>query len=298
MNNFKVYIHRNKINGKVYIGITCQKGERRWRNNGYGYKSSKYFYSAILKYGWDNFETNILAENIDKQKAEDKERELIKYYNSTDKAKGYNITEGGNVVGNFTQDIRNKMSKKAKERPVDYSKIKKMQSINTGRKMSEEQRLSMIKRLTGRKLSQSHIENIRSSHIGYTHTDLQKKKISESLKDFYSKEENKENLRHRMKELYKNPEMRKKSSLSKLKTNKKIILINNGICFENHIEAGKHYNIQSNKILKNCERKTLSAGKCLKGEPLIWVFFEDYDKDFDYKNEYNLKFSKSKSRKK
>ena len=50
-----VYQHKNKINGKVYIGITMQDPERRWRH-GEGYKSSPHFYAAIQKYGWDNFE--------------------------------------------------------------------------------------------------------------------------------------------------------------------------------------------------------------------------------------------------
>ena len=35
--DFKVYIHTNKINGKRYIGQTCQPLERRFAN-GKGYK--------------------------------------------------------------------------------------------------------------------------------------------------------------------------------------------------------------------------------------------------------------------
>ena len=37
-----------------------QEPEKRWGANGCNYKSSPHFYSAIQKYGWDNFEHNIL----------------------------------------------------------------------------------------------------------------------------------------------------------------------------------------------------------------------------------------------
>ncbi len=57
---YTVYQHRNKINNKVYIGITQQALEKRWGINGTNYKSSPHFFSAIQKYGWDNFEHNIL----------------------------------------------------------------------------------------------------------------------------------------------------------------------------------------------------------------------------------------------
>ena len=63
MENYKVYIHRNKINGKVYIGITKQKPENRWRN-GKGYKQNIKFYRAIEKYGWNNFEHIVLVDNL------------------------------------------------------------------------------------------------------------------------------------------------------------------------------------------------------------------------------------------
>ena len=43
-----IYLHRNKINNKVYIGQTIQDNlNYRWKN-GKGYNTCTYFYNAIL----------------------------------------------------------------------------------------------------------------------------------------------------------------------------------------------------------------------------------------------------------
>ena len=94
-NNYTVYMHKNKINGKVYIGITKTIPKYRW-NNGKGY-NNQYFKKAINKYGWNNFEHIILFEKLTQKEAEEKEIELIDYYNSTQKNFGYNISKGGMV---------------------------------------------------------------------------------------------------------------------------------------------------------------------------------------------------------
>ena len=108
---FCVYKHVNKINQKVYIGITSQPFHLRW-NNGYGYIGSLYFYKAIKKDGWNNFEHFYLKNNkwikVDEstdlsssyemiyQEATEKEIYFIDYYK---KKLGnnniYNITDGG-----------------------------------------------------------------------------------------------------------------------------------------------------------------------------------------------------------
>ena len=109
-NNYKVYMHVNKINDKKYIGITRQRPKDRWRH-GNGYKGSLHFQNAIQKYGWDNFEHYILYMNLTKQEAENKEKELISYFNSTNRDKGYNIELGGNSVGKISDEQKMKISK-------------------------------------------------------------------------------------------------------------------------------------------------------------------------------------------
>ena len=74
-NRYIVYEHVSK-DGKRYIGITMQDIRKRWRN-GCGYKKNIHFYRAILKYGWDSFEHNILYSNISEEDAKRFERLLI-----------------------------------------------------------------------------------------------------------------------------------------------------------------------------------------------------------------------------
>lgn len=106
---YTVYQHKNKINGKVYIGITMQEPEKRWGVNGCNYKSSPHFYSAIQKYGWDNFEHNILFTNLTKEEACLKEQELIKQFNSMDRNFGYNSTSSGETCV-VNEETRQKIS--------------------------------------------------------------------------------------------------------------------------------------------------------------------------------------------
>ena len=101
---YTVYMHTNKINNKVYVGITSQKVNGRWRLDGGGYlrknKDGSYaqpkFARAILKYGWDNFEHIIWAEGLTHDDACHIERLLIGIWNSRDC--GYNMTTGGEGV--------------------------------------------------------------------------------------------------------------------------------------------------------------------------------------------------------
>lgn len=137
-----IYEHINKINGKRYIGQTSQKPEYRW-NHGEGYKNSTYFYSAIKKYGWDNFEHNILYVDLTKEEANKKEQELIKKYDLTNRTNGYNSDEGGN---NKTPSLetRMKQSISAQNRPIVSEETKKkLSELSKGTIRSEKTKEKM-----------------------------------------------------------------------------------------------------------------------------------------------------------
>lgn len=144
---YTVYQHKNKINGKIYIDITMQVPEHRWRH-GEGYKSSPHFYAAIQKYGWDNFEHNILFQGLTKEEACLKEQQLIKKYNSMDRQYGYNSTSGGDIF-TMNEETKQKISKALMGNknnlgyPCPPEKRKKISEAQKGRKLTEEYKLKL-----------------------------------------------------------------------------------------------------------------------------------------------------------
>lgn len=95
---WSVYVHTNIVNNKKYVGITRRNPELRWAN-GKGYKG-QVFGAAIEKYGWDKFEHEILYSGLTQEEAEQKEVELIDFWNTCDRNFGYNRHPGGDVVKN------------------------------------------------------------------------------------------------------------------------------------------------------------------------------------------------------
>lgn len=98
-----IYCITNKLNGKQYIGQTIATIERRWGEHLRKSKHNKanlYLYTAMNKYGLDNFAVNIVeCINSDSKDSlinqlNHKEVELIARYNTL-KPSGYNMTIGG-----------------------------------------------------------------------------------------------------------------------------------------------------------------------------------------------------------
>ena len=106
-------MHKNKINGKVYIGATCMNPETRWEN-GKGYVKSTKFYADIVKYGWDNFEHTIIVDNLDQEQSQVLER----YYISKYRDNCYNRTVGGEV--RHIKSLESRIGKKESKYNKDY----------------------------------------------------------------------------------------------------------------------------------------------------------------------------------
>ena len=127
-----IYVHINKINGKLYIGQTSKSPNDRWRN-GNGYKGCTYFYNAIKKYGWNNFEHIVLINNLSFEEANVIEEFLINKFNTTDINFGYNIRIGG-----LNSPLSDEHKEKIKENASKYW-LGKTKSDEVKRKISEKQ---------------------------------------------------------------------------------------------------------------------------------------------------------------
>ena len=155
-----IYEFVNNINQKIYIGQALNY-KQRIRAHKFNLKQNKNtpFYNALKKYGWNNFSINIIEECKENLL---NEREI--YWIEEKKSlypNGYNLLEGGNQA-----------------KHTDITK----QKISNGRR--------------GIKFSDSHIENLRKSHLGYVMPEEQKRKISESNKGKVISEETKLKLKH------------------------------------------------------------------------------------------------------
>ena len=132
---YAVYMHVSP-HGKKYIGITMRDPEKRWGYKGYCYNHNEYFYRAIQKYGWDNFQHLVLFTGLSKAAAEKIEIELIEKYKTTDNRYGYNIEKGGNTVGTHSEETRRKISQWHKENSDRYKTDeikKKISEANKGK---------------------------------------------------------------------------------------------------------------------------------------------------------------------
>ena len=118
---YLIYIHVNKLNNKIYIGQTCQSAKERWQYGG-GYRHNKHFYAAIKKYGWDNFEHKIIAENLTKEQADELESQLIMKYESYKEMFGYNVKLGGANNTIYATEEEAKLSRKK----IQHTSYKRM----------------------------------------------------------------------------------------------------------------------------------------------------------------------------
>ena len=237
-----VYKH-TAPNGKVYIGITEQKPKYRW-NNGNGYIENKHFYSAIRKYHWENFKHDILETGLTKEQACAKEFELIAYYDSNNREKGYNKSKGGecSALGiHHSVETRRKISEGNKGKHL---------SAETRRKISESNKRAYLNPELRRKMSEIN-KGANNPHYGKHPSAETIRKRSESLKG---------NIPWNKGKHLSQEERRKVSESLKGKTTKAVICIETGTLYSSVTEATKSIGIAKSNITAVCRHRREKAG--------------------------------------
>lgn len=137
---WKVYVHVNKANGKLYVGITSKDNPNHRWNSGRGYSESSYFYSAILKYGWDGFYHFIIFDGLTEEMAKKAECKLIALWKTKDKQFGYNMTDGGDGTKGFypSEETRKKLSIARRRENLSPETLQRRSKALSGRKFSDE----------------------------------------------------------------------------------------------------------------------------------------------------------------
>jgi len=274
-----IYLIRNIINNKIYIGQTTEIGgfDRRYKNDLLNYTHNQHLKNAIIKYGIERFE---IIKEFDKGFSKDELDKLedmyIKLYNTTNRKFGYNKQFGGSK-GKPTEETRLLMSESAKKRVLKYG-------VNfKGRKHSEETKRILSKQHIGMKQSEETIKKRVEKNKGQTRNIEIKLKMSESALKSWNKNR-KINLSKKMKQKWENNKTRKEE-LSE-RTKKTVYCITTGEIFDSVIEASVKYNLDNSSIGKCCRKEQRYCGTLESGEKLIWVFYDNYN---EYENRNIIK---------
>jgi group I intron endonuclease len=146
-----IYTIRNKTDKKIYVGQTIQDVEARWKDHLRKESNCRYLKSAINKYGVDNFVFQLVCITFDNQ-LDDMEIKYIEQYNCL-VPNGYNLRLGGNS-GRHHAETKQKISETLKKR---YKNGLIHPRNQLGKLHSEISKKKISESLKGRKMSQESI---------------------------------------------------------------------------------------------------------------------------------------------
>ena len=146
-----VYLVRNKVNGKGYIGKTLNGMEKRRKGHEHAAeKGSKLpFHRALRKYGFENFEWIILFGDLEEEEIDEFEMICIKK-TKTKAPNGYNLTDGGDGGNTFEGRKHTEEAKRKIKEGRTPEIIERVASFHQGRKRSKETRGKISKAAKGR----------------------------------------------------------------------------------------------------------------------------------------------------
>lgn len=145
---YYIYLITNKINQKKYVGYTSKFWHIRIKEHisAAKYYSNKVLYKAFKKYGIENFEFMPISTSPTINLAKLFEQRMIFLFKSFGK-NGYNRTAGGDGSGFHTEEHKQYMSLKMKNRIFSPETRLKMSVSAKGKPKSEEFKQKVSKKL-------------------------------------------------------------------------------------------------------------------------------------------------------
>lgn len=252
---YTVYCYTNKINGKKYVGQTCQTLLERSKTDGSGYKSCTYFWNAIQKYGFNNFNKEIIADKLSKEDADFLEHFYIDLWDLKNHNFGYNLRDGGSH-GALTDEHKMKIGEANKNPSIETRE--KLRQCRLGVRLSEESKKKLSESHKGKKQTKTQVENRVKKLIGQKRTEEQKQNISNALK---GKKRSKESI-EKIAEKQKKPvlELDKKNNIVRI--------------FDSAKSAAQYYGLHDYNVSKCCRR---GNGATTGG--IILVYAQDFLKE-------------------
>jgi group I intron endonuclease len=258
LRRYCIYLHRNRINGLVYVGQTCQKPEDRWRK-GAGYKGNTFFFRDINNYGWDNFDHIILEENLTKEMADERESYYIKLYDSTNPLNGYNI-RSSNASGYHFADLWNN--------PIEKEKIVS--------KLKEQRNTPEYKEAQGKMMaSKWQTEEYRQAQKA-SWTQERREKTSQRNKELWKNSEYRKKCMpdpQKVRDLWQDPEYRKRRC-------KAVQCINTVEVFDSLAAASRWCGTSANALCTHLKKGSGTSGQHPEtGERLSWRYYVEDRKE-------------------
>lgn len=160
---YTLYLIRNIVNDKVYVGQTYLTPKERFDNHNWSSRKKDYFHYAIRKHGKKAFEVYTLGGFSTREAVSEAEIYWISFLRCSEKEFGYNTTLGGEYGAIPNDEVKEKIA-----------------AGHRGRKHTEETKQLMSEQRTG--------EN--NSFFGKSHTPETVEKIRETCRETLAGEKN------------------------------------------------------------------------------------------------------------
>jgi group I intron endonuclease len=188
-----IYVLRNTVNGKCYVGQTTQEPSMRFKQHVKERSHCVALKAAFAKYGAEAFEMMKFGRAADKAVLDAMEIEAIAILGSIAPG-GYNLRAGGSW-GTHGPEARQKISKATKGRTVSDSHRELMRQRMLGTSPSPETRAKISATLTGRPLAEERHAAMKGRGVGRRHTEESKAKMKANRAGIPMTEEGKKKLR-------------------------------------------------------------------------------------------------------